>query len=82
MKFQLSENIILKRNLQSHGEEDSRDLRSMPLEGLEEQGLAKNPDMRLVQLRFLLSVGGVAPEPLWTELVAAVKEKGEYRPGC
>ena len=51
----------------------------MPLEGLEEEGLPKNPDIHLAQLKFLLTVEeGVDREAVWGELIAAIKESGEY----
>lgn len=51
----------------------------MPLEGLDEEGLPKNPDLKLVQWKFLLSVeaAGGGGEQLWGDLVAAIKENGE-----
>ena len=50
----------------------------MPLEGLEEEGLPKNPDIHLAQLKFLLTVEeGVDQEAVWGELIAAIKENSE-----
>lgn len=49
----------------------------MPLEGLDEEGLPRNPDLGLVQLKFLLSVGddlGVDHGKVWEQLLAAIKE--------
>lgn len=49
----------------------------MPLEGLDEEGLPKNPDLSLVQLKFLLSCGddlGVDREKVWAQILTAVKE--------
>lgn len=49
----------------------------MPLEGLEEEGLPKIPDLRLVQLKFLLCVDddqGIDKEATWTQLLEAIKE--------
>ncbi len=49
----------------------------MPLEGLEEEGLPKNPDLRLVQWKFQLTVGeeGEAEkEEIWGKLLGAIKE--------
>lgn len=49
----------------------------MPLEGLDEEGLPKNPDLSLVQLKFLLTGGddlGVDRENVWAQLLAAIKE--------
>ena len=52
----------------------------MPLENLEEEGLPKNPDLRIAQLRFLLSL----PEhrgdaTVREELMAAVRDNSEAR---
>lgn len=49
----------------------------MPLEGLEEEGLPKNPDLSLAQLKFLLTVEDVDKEATWTQLLTAVKENGK-----
>ena len=50
----------------------------MPLEGLEEEGLPKNPDIHLAQLKFLLTVEeGVDREAVWGELIATIKKSGE-----
>ena len=50
----------------------------MPLEGLEEEGLPKNPDIHLAQLKFLLTVEeGVDREAVWGKLIAAIKENSE-----
>lgn len=50
----------------------------MPLENLEEEGLPKNPDLRIAQLRFLLSLpehrGDAAVRD---ELMAAVRDNSE-----
>lgn len=53
----------------------------MPAENLEEQGLEKNPDLRLAQLKFSLSL----PEhkndsKLTEELKAAIEEHSKYLP--
>ena len=51
----------------------------MPLEGLEEEGLPKIPDLKLVQLKFLLTVEdglGVDKEATWTELLEAMTRDG------
>ena len=48
----------------------------MPLEGLEEEGLPKNPDLSLAQLKFLLTVEEVNKEVTWTQLLTAIKENG------
>ena len=53
----------------------------MPLEGLDEEGLPRNPDLRLVQLRFLLTVDDgqdVDREETWQQLLEAIKEKCEF----
>lgn len=51
---------------------------AMPLENLEEEGLPKNPDLRIAQLRFLLSLpehrGDAAVRD---ELMAAVRDNSE-----
>ena len=46
----------------------------MPLEGLEEEGLPKNPDLSLAQLKFLLTVEEEDRESIWSQLLAAIKE--------
>ena len=52
----------------------------MPLEGLEEEGLPKIPDLQLVQLKFLLTVQdgvGVDKEGTWATLLEAITKDGE-----
>lgn len=52
----------------------------MPLDGLDEDGLPKNPDLQLMQWRFLLTVDdvlGVNKDETWDNLLQAVKENGE-----
>ena len=52
----------------------------MPLEGLEEEGLPKNPDLQLMQWKFLVCSGegeGVAREEAWGRLLEACKENCE-----
>lgn len=52
----------------------------MPLEGLEEEGLPKIPDLQLVQLKFLLTVEdglGVDKEATWAKLLEAITKDGE-----
>ena len=52
----------------------------MPLDGLDEGGLPKNPDLQLMQWRFLLTVDdvlGVNKDETWDNLLQAVKENGE-----
>lgn len=52
----------------------------MPLENLEEEGLPKNPDLRIAQLRFLLSLQPQSPDPaVRKELMAAILRHGERR---
>lgn len=49
----------------------------MPLEGLEEEGLPKIPDLRLVQLKFLLTVDdslGIDKEDVWKKLEKEIIE--------
>ena len=48
----------------------------MPLEGLEEEGLPKNPDLSLAQLKFLLTVDEVDKDAIWSQLLTAIKENG------
>uniref|UniRef100_A0A3P9Q0V1 26S proteasome non-ATPase regulatory subunit 6 n=1 Tax=Poecilia reticulata TaxID=8081 RepID=A0A3P9Q0V1_POERE len=46
----------------------------MPLENLEEEGLPKNPDLRIAQLKFLLTMDGHRrDEKVKTELMDAIK---------
>ena len=52
----------------------------MPLEGLDEEGLPRNPDINLVQLKFLLTVGddlSVDKGKIWDQLLEAIKEHSE-----
>lgn len=52
----------------------------MPLENLEEEGLPKNPDLRIAQLRFLLSLPGHRGDAaVREELMAAVRDNSEAR---
>ena len=51
----------------------------MPLEGLEEEGLPKNPDLSLAHLKFLVTVEGEDRESIWSQLLTAVKENGIKR---
>lgn len=54
---------------------------AMPLENLEEEGLPKNPDLRIAQLRFLLSLRPRRPDPAARdELMAAVRLHRESAP--
>ena len=51
----------------------------MPGEAAEEDGLPKNPDLQLIQWRFLLSVDdgvGVNKSDIWEQLLKAIKENG------
>lgn len=52
----------------------------MPIEGLDEEGLPRNPDVRLAQLRFLLTAKDltVDKEAVKAELLAAIREHGGY----
>lgn len=55
----------------------------MPLEGLEEEGLPKIPDLQLVQLKFLLTVEdglGVDKEETWAKLKEAITKDGVHCP--
>lgn len=50
----------------------------MPLENLEEEGLPKNPDLRIAQLKFLLTMDGHRrDEKVKTELMDAIKANSE-----
>ena len=52
----------------------------MPIDGLDEEGLPKNPDLSLVELKFLLTVddgSSVNKEEVWTKLMASVEENGK-----
>lgn len=51
----------------------------MPLEGIDEDGLPKNPDLQLMQWRFLLTseTTGVDKDGIWESLLQAIKENGE-----
>jgi hypothetical protein len=52
----------------------------MPAENLEEQGLQKNPNLDLAQLKYLLSFPTHKDdESLKGKLMAAIKEHGESR---
>ena len=51
----------------------------MPIDGVEEDGLPKNPDLQLMQWRFLLTVDeamGINKNDTWEKLLHAVKENG------
>ncbi len=53
----------------------------MPLEGLDEEGLPKNPDLTLTSLKFLLTVDDdtlVDKEQVWDKLLESVKENGDH----
>lgn len=55
----------------------------MPLEGLEEEGLPKIPDLQLVQLKFLLTVEdglGIDKEATWDKLLEAMTKDGMPSP--
>lgn len=51
----------------------------MPLEGIDEDGLPKNPDLQLMQWRFLLTAEttGIDKDAIWESLLQAIKENGE-----
>lgn len=52
----------------------------MPLENLEEEGLPKNPDLRIAQLKFLLMIEEYKQDvEIKTELMEAIKHNSEYR---
>ena len=51
----------------------------MPVDAVDEEGLPKNPDLQLMQWRFLLSVDdsvGVNKNDAWEKLLEAIKENG------
>lgn len=53
----------------------------MPLEGLDEEGLPKNPDLSLTNLKFLLTIDDaslVNKEEVWEKLLKSVKENGDH----
>ena len=53
----------------------------MPLEGLEEEGLPKIPDLHLVQLKFLLTVDdslGIDKTEIWNKLEKAITDNCKY----
>ena len=48
------------------------------MEASDEEGLPKNPDLQLMQWRFLLSVDdsvGINKNEVWSKLLEAMKEK-------
>lgn len=50
----------------------------MPLENLEEEGLPKNPDLRIAQLKFLLTMDGHRQDAsVRSELMDAIKANSE-----
>ncbi len=50
----------------------------MPLENLEEEGLPKNPDLRIAQLKFLLTMDGHRQDAkVKAELMDAIKANSE-----
>lgn len=54
----------------------------MPLENLEEEGLPKNPDLRIAQLKFLLTMDGHRQDAkVKTELMDAIKANSELAAG-
>lgn len=55
----------------------------MPLENLEEEGLPKNPDLRIAQLKFLLTMDGHRQDAkVKTELMDAIKANSELACHC
>ena len=55
----------------------------MPLENLEEEGLPKNPDLRIAQLKFLLTMDGHRQDAkVKTELMDAIKANSELAYRC
>lgn len=55
----------------------------MPLENLEEEGLPKNPDLRIAQLKFLLTMDGHRQDAkVKTELMDAIKANSELALHC
>lgn len=50
----------------------------MPLENLDEEGLPRNPDVRLAQLKFLLSIEdpSIDKDAVKAELMIAIIENG------
>lgn len=55
----------------------------MPLENLEEEGLPKNPDLRIAQLKFLLTMDGHRQDAkVKTELMDAIKANSKLAFRC
>lgn len=55
----------------------------MPLENLEEEGLPKNPDLRIAQLKFLLTMDGHRQDAkVKSELMDAIKANSELASVC
>lgn len=56
----------------------------MPLEGIDEDGLPKNPDLQLMQWRFLLTAetADIDKDAIWESLLQAIKENGEVVTHC
>ncbi len=53
----------------------------MPIDGLDEEGLPKNPDLSLTNLKFLLTVDDAAlvnRTEVWEKLLKSVKENGDH----
>lgn len=53
----------------------------MPTDAIDEDGLPKNPDLQLMQWRFLLSVDdmmGINKDAAREKLLEAIKENGLY----
>lgn len=55
----------------------------MPLENLEEEGLEKNPNLELAQIKFLLSLPEHKDDPnMKTKLLDAIKTDSEIASFC
>ena len=55
----------------------------MPVENLEEQGLEKNPDLHLAQLKFKLTLSNFKNDPaIKEELVQAMEKDSECSGRC
>lgn len=49
----------------------------MPLGGIDEEGLPRNPDLEAAQLKFLLTLedAGTDKDDIWRKLLEVIKEK-------
>ena len=56
----------------------------MPIEGLDEEGLPRNPNLQLAQWRFILTLddGLVDKQTFWDQLLEVIKEKGRIFSVC